>query len=141
MMDEEGAALPVWSRRLQELTERSGLSQAELARRAGMSRDTYNRYCRGLTRPPRKKVLALAELFGVETWEIDPLEAGIAALRRESERSLEALGEQPTPSTPSYILSPPSSGDPRRMHLRVDADVRIETALRIAELLNREGSS
>lgn len=137
MMDEE-ETLPEWARRLQELTEKSGLSQAELARRAGISRDTYNRYCRGLTRPPRQKVLALASLFGIEDREIDPVQVRLEALRRETGKAEAARRDHPAPP---YLLSPPVSGDPGMMHLRLDADIRIETALRIVELLNRESSS
>lgn len=140
--DGGGGELPEWAQRIQALTARAGIPQAELARRAGMSRDAYNRYYRGATRPPYKQAVALARLFGVEVRDIDPDRDGIAALHRAGEASREAWEEETeymeARSRPAYSLHPPSSGDPGMVRLRVDADIPLESATTIISLLQRD---
>ncbi|MBO4169561.1 helix-turn-helix transcriptional regulator [Luteovulum azotoformans] len=136
---EGGGPLPEWAVRIQELTAKAGLPQAELARRAGMSRDAYNRYFRGLTRPPVKQLIVLAELFGVAPTDIDPDRAGLVALEDASHRSYEEMAGGPLwRSQQLYSLSPPSSGDPLKARLRVDADVPLDVAMSIIAMLQKD---
>lgn len=140
--DGGGGELPEWARRIQALTERAGIPQAELARRAGMSRDAYNRYFRGVTRPPYKQAVALARLFGVTVKDIDPDRAGVEAMQRASNSSLEYLAEETaymeSMSRPAYSLHPPSTGDAGMVRLRVDADIPLESATTIISLLQKD---
>lgn len=113
---------PVWARNLQRLTRRSGLTQAELARRAGLQRDAYGRYLLGRTRPPAPKLLAIARALGVRPEEIDPDRSDLdeAALRVAA----------PLP----YRITP-SGGSGRRVRLEVSAEMDVAYALRIVELI------
>ena len=55
-----------WSRRLNEVLQQRGWSQAELARRAGVSKENVKKYCRGLISQPRGDTLPrLAEALDV----------------------------------------------------------------------------
>ncbi len=69
---QSGDELPVWAQNIQRLAAATGLTHAELARRAGMTRDAFHRYATGKTHPPTERVYQLADLFGVEDREIDP---------------------------------------------------------------------
>ena len=51
---------------LHEIQERSGLSQAELARRAGLPRSVLNAYLRGHREPGADVLLRIAAAAGVE---------------------------------------------------------------------------
>jgi transcriptional regulator with XRE-family HTH domain len=51
---------------LREIQERSGLSQAELARRAGLPRSVLNAYLRGHREPGGDALLRIAAAAGVE---------------------------------------------------------------------------
>lgn len=112
--------LPDYARNLQELQRRSGRTQAENARRAGLERDAYGRYLHGKTRPPASKLAALARAFEVSPAAIDP--------------------EQPDVSIDQARLPPPCeisearSSEPGFLRVRVDADLPVAIAQRIAEL-------
>lgn len=132
--------LPAWARNLADLTERSGLTQAELARRAGLSRDSYNRYVRGLTRPPLKSLRALAELFGVKLSDIDPSRSAADTMpdpeSMVSRYDASDIDERYRDA--HYILSPTASGDPSRTRLRIDVDLSISASARIIEILQED---
>lgn len=130
--------LPIWAKNLADLTERSGLTQAELARRAGLSRDSYNRYVRGLTRPPLKSVRALAELFGVKISDIDPSRSAADTMPDSGVSRYDASDIDERYREASYIMSPTASGDPMRTRLRIDVDLSISAAAKIIELLQED---
>ena len=113
--------LPDYARNLQELQRRSGRMQAENARRAGLERDAYGRYLHGKTRPPAPKLAALARAFGVPPSAIDP------------ERP-EVTLDDADPVRP-WDFSGSPSGDPGMIHLRIDAEVPLGVAQRIAEIV------
>lgn len=120
--------LPVYARNIQALAARTGLSQAELARRANMSRDAFHRYVTGKTRPPVEKVYVLADLFRVDPTDIDP-----------DRRYLRQKGALFTPqSLEPYKISGASNGDPDLVHLTLGMDVRHDTLARILELVADE---
>ena len=114
--------VPFWARRLQELTARSGLSQAELARRAGMNRDAFNRYHSGRTRPPGARLEALAEVFSVHPNDIDP--DRLTLVKRGVEKTVVP-----------YSITPSASGDPKLVHLKVDTDVTMDAMTKILDIL------
>ncbi|MEP4123620.1 MAG: helix-turn-helix transcriptional regulator [Lentilitoribacter sp.] len=118
-------ALPYFAQRIQELTDRSGLAQAELARRAGLTRDAFNRYYSGRTRPPTDKLHALADLFSVHPNDIDP---DAVTLRKRADVK---------PAVP-YRISRASNGDPDFVHIQVNADVHISAMSKIIEIVNAE---
>jgi transcriptional regulator with XRE-family HTH domain len=69
-MDDHTEEVPIWAARLQELTLATGLTQAEIARRAGLQRDAYGRYVLGKTKPPLRRIRAIASALGVKPGEI-----------------------------------------------------------------------
>lgn len=119
------SSLPFWAQRIQELTKRSGLAQAELARRAGLTRDTFNRYHAGRTRPPLEKLTALADLFSVHPNDIDP---DVVTLRKRSDSR----------HTEPYRIGRASNGDADFVHLELSVDVHISAMSRIVEIVNEE---
>lgn len=126
--EEGGDELPVWAQNIQRLAAATGLTHAELARRAGMTRDAFHRYATGKTRPPVDRVYQLADLFGVNPKEIDPTRV---YLRKEKKG---AVGSALQP----YTLSAPLNGDPDLMHLKLEIDLRHMTLARILELVADE---
>ncbi|WP_285035872.1 helix-turn-helix transcriptional regulator [Plantibacter sp. ME-Dv--P-095] len=64
--------------RLRQLRSNAGLSQEDVAYRAGLARYTYQRYEKGESRagvpsnPPLRSLLALARVLGVELAEMVP---------------------------------------------------------------------
>ncbi|MEH6521171.1 helix-turn-helix domain-containing protein [Sulfitobacter sp.] len=107
---------------MQELTKKSGLAQAELARRAGLSRDTFNRYHSG--RPPSDKLNALAELFSVHPNDIDEERL---TLRKRSD----TISDEP------YRVGKSSNGTPNLAHLTLNVDVHISDMSRILEIVTK----
>lgn len=126
--EEGGDELPVWAQNIQRLAEATGLTHAELARRAGMTRDAFHRYATGKTRPPTDRTYQLADLFGVNPKEIDPTRV---YLRKERKG---ATGSAMQP----YTLSAPLNGDPDLMHLKLEMDFRHMNLARILELVADE---
>lgn len=113
--------LPDYARNLQELQRRSGRTQAENARRAGLERDAYGRYLHGKTRPPAPKLAALARAFEVAPSAIDP---------ERPEVTLEDA-ELPRP----WHFSEGRSGEPGMIHLHLDAELPLGVAQRVAEIV------
>jgi transcriptional regulator with XRE-family HTH domain len=68
MSDEE---LPEIARKIRDAIEKTGETQAEIARRAGINRDMMNRYVRGITKPPLPKITAIAQALGIDPRELD----------------------------------------------------------------------
>ena len=57
--------------RLREAIEKSGFSQAELARRAGFSKDLMSRYVRGMNPPTQQKIAAIARALNIDPRDLD----------------------------------------------------------------------
>ena len=119
--------LPNWANKIRELTIRSGLTQAELARRTGVNRDAFGRYHNGVTKPPPQKLIMLARAFGVRPSEIDP----------EFSHLDDAELTDPAATQP-YSISPPTDGNPSHVHLDVSCDLPITVAMRLIEILQTE---
>lgn len=126
--DEGGGELPVWALNIQRLSGGTGLTHAELARRAGVTRDAFHRYVTGKTRPPMRAMHQLAALFGVEPEEIDP----IRDFSRKQPRFVVGSAMMP------YTLSAPTNGDPDVMHIELKMNLRHMTLARVLEIIADE---
>ena len=117
-------SLPEYARNIQELTAKSGLSQAEIARRARLPRDAFGRYHNGVTQPPAHKIVAIAQVFGVKPSDIS---AEFAHLD----------DAKPTDSgaRPAYSITPSATGRAGDVYLEVATDVPAGVAAQIIELL------
>lgn len=122
MRDDE--ELPVWSIAIQRLTEQSGLSQAEIARRAGLTKDAFNRYHSGRTRPPRLKLESMAGVFGVHPNDIDPDRL--------------TLVKDPRRKIQPYSVGRSATGDHSRVHFRLEMDMSASGMARMIEIANEE---
>lgn len=118
--------LPEYAARLQKLHKESGRNQAENARRAGLQRDAYGRYLKGLTRPPNGKLAALAMAFGVSPAAIDPERPEVSVLEAEL--------------PPPFELQM-SDRAPGHAHIIVDAHLPVSVAQVIAELVAKHAPS
>ncbi len=112
-----------FGRRLYNLMIRKNWHQSELARRAGLPRDSISTYIRGVTLPTPKNLRALAEAL-----ELDPE----ALLPNHSESAIDA-------DNPAFELrvSPSNSSV---AWVRVNRLVKVSTAVKIAEILQDDTS-
>jgi transcriptional regulator with XRE-family HTH domain len=108
--------------RIRELVEQSGLTQAEIARRAGLQRDAFGRYMLGKTRTPSKKLIGIARVFGVPPSHLDPN-------RPELDEIAEA---NPTP-VHDYTITPAAGAG--MVRLEFSAELPIEVAAEIVKIL------
>ncbi len=95
-----------------------GWSQSELARRAGLKRDSVSTYINGKVWPDPANLKKLAKTLGCATDELVPSIAAVA----------------PTPPAVSVV----NDGD--GMHLRINKRVSFEQASRILSILSEDGS-
>lgn len=127
MMDAERDGeqdLPVTAKNLRALLEKSGLTQAEVARQAHMARDALGRYLHGVNKPPARRVVALAEVFGVSHRDIDPsLPEEIHIPRHQS------------PYDELFSVHP--SSRPGHMRIKMDAELPAEAVAAMVEIVGR----
>jgi transcriptional regulator with XRE-family HTH domain len=110
--------------RIREMVEQSGLTQAEIARRAGLQRDAFGRYMLGKTRTPSKKLISIARVFGVPPSHLDP-----------SRSELDEIAEaDPTP-VHDYTITPAAGAG--MVRLEFSAELPIGVAAEIIEILTR----
>lgn len=116
--------LPVTARNLQVILEKSGMTQAEVARRAHVARDALGRYLHGVNKPPARRVVALAEALGVSHRDIDP------SLPEELN-----LPRHQSPYDELFSVHPSS----RLGHMRVkmDAEMPSEAVAAIVEIVGK----
>jgi transcriptional regulator with XRE-family HTH domain len=120
----DALAIEQTAARIRAHVEKSGLTQAEIARRAGLQRDAFGRYMLGKTRAPSKKLVAIARVFGVRPSELDP-----------DRPDLDAIADaDPTPVR-AYTLTPGTGG---LVRLEFSAEIPIDLAARIIKTLNGE---
>ena len=117
--------IPDFALNIQRLAADSGLSQAELARRAGLTRDAFNRYHTGRTRPPSDKLVALAKLFGVHPNDIDADQ--LVLMKRSDVRDAEP-----------FFVSQARNGDPSFANITLNIDMRITEVSKILEIVRAE---
>ena len=114
--------LPVVARNLRNLLTRSGMSQAEVARKAHIARDALGRYLHAVNRPPAKRVVALAEVLGVSHRDIDPeLPDELHIPRHQSE------------SDELFSIHPARASE--HMRIKMDAELPVEVVMRIVEIV------
>jgi len=111
-----------FGRRLYQLMLSRGWNQSELARQAGLPRDSVSTYIRGVALPTPKSLSALAEALGLPSTDLLP-------------NAVETRSEVEDPSLEITVL--PSS--PNTARIRVNRLVSLATATRIAELINADG--
>jgi transcriptional regulator with XRE-family HTH domain len=110
--------------RIRELVEQSGLTQAEIARRAGLQRDAFGRYMLGKTRTPSKKLISIARVFGVPPSHLDP-----------SRSELDEVAEANPAPVHDYTITPAAGAG--MVRLEFSAELPIGVAAEIIEILTR----
>lgn len=110
-----------FGRRLYRLMLQKGWSQSELARQAGLSRDSVSTYVRGVSLPEAINLNKLAEALDVKTTDLLPNHAETAI-------------DHDAPSLELKI----SSANTLISWLRVNRMVSTQTAMKIVEMLNHD---
>lgn len=110
-----------FGRRLQGLLMERGLNQSELARRAGIGRDSVSTYVRGRSFPEPKALALMAKALGVSPQELLPNTVA-AAIDND---------------TPSLELKE-STGHPGKMWMRLNRLVTTKQALKIMAILQEQ---
>lgn len=114
-------------RLLRQAIAAAGITQSELARRAGITRDAVSRYCTGRTPIPDGKLVILADALGVRPSLIDPDRMALDGIPRR------AVGG------PEFMIRPSVDQAKRGLvRLEIAADVDIEVAARIVALMTRK---
>ena len=110
-----------FGRRLFKLLNDRGLTQSELARQAGIGRDSISTYVNAITFPTPKNLRAMAEVLGVEPQELMPNEI-MSAFDNEH---------------PALELKQ-AAGHPDKAWLRVNRMMSFSTAARIVDLIEED---
>lgn len=111
-----------FGRRLYQLMLSRGWNQSELARQAGLPRDSVSTYIRGVALPTQKSLSALASALGKQPSDLLP-----NAVQAPLEGEDPSFEIKVSPSSPNLAL------------VRVNRLVSLATATRIAELINADG--
>ncbi len=112
-----------FGRRLNDLMKHKGWHQSELARRAGLQRDSISTYVRGRTLPTPKNLKALAQALDIKPE---------ALLPNHTESAIDA-------DHPAFELRV-SQSDPDFAWVRVNRLVKLSTATKIIEILQEDTS-
>lgn len=110
-----------FGRRLYRLMIAKGWNQSELARQAGITRDSVSTYVRGVSLPEPLNLSKLASALGVTTTELLP-------------NAVESAIDEDVPSLELKI----SSSNSMLAWLRVNRLVTTSTAMKVVELLNAD---
>jgi transcriptional regulator with XRE-family HTH domain len=114
----------IFSQRLFALrTRKKQVSQAEVARNTGISKDMIHKYELGKTNPGPDKIAKLAAYFDVEPSELMPT--------RLDEKRVEVEPEY-------YVRLTAGENDPRLSIIEIRQNVRTSTALKIMQLLEED---
>lgn len=111
-----------FSRRLYSELIARNLTQAELARRAGLNRDAVSTYITGKALPGPTKLAAIAKVFGMEPSELLPAAA-------------EALSAPTTLPLDTFSFKEVAPG---RVRLQVNRVVSLATAMEIGRLIDKD---
>ena len=111
-----------FGRHLRQLILKKGWTQSELARRAGLPRDSISTYVRGAVYPSPTSLMKVAAALNLDPEQVLPniIEGAVA-------RS----------ANPSFEMKA-SETEPGRVWLRVDRAVSFSTAAKIAQLLDED---
>ena len=110
-----------FAKRLYRLMLSKGWNQSELARRAGLPRDSVSTYVRGKVMPTPQSAQALAQALGVTPEEIMP-------------NHVQGAIDEDEPSLEMKV----SVNSPRHAWLRVNRLVSLATAARVIDLIESE---
>lgn len=108
-----------FGRRVQSLMLERNWNQAELARAAGLGRDSISTYIRGKVFPDPKNLKRIADAFGMTPQQMMPsdmtsaIDAEVPALEMRQ-----------------------SAADPTKVHIRINRTVTVEQASKIFSILN-----
>lgn len=108
-----------FGRRLDRMMVNKGWSQSELARRAGLPRDSVSTYIRGRVLPTDKSLRKLAKALDCEPTEI-------------LSNHVESATEEDHPSIDMKV----SPSAPDKAWLRIDALVPVATAVKVIGIIN-----
>lgn len=108
-----------FGQRLQSLLLERNWNQAELARAAGLGRDSISTYVRGSVFPDPKNLKKLADAFGLTPQQLLP----------------SSMGQLLDAEVPALEIRQ-SASDPSKVHLRINRTVTIEQAAQIFSILN-----
>lgn len=114
-----------FGRRVFDRMVSKGWNQAELARRAGLTRDSISTYIKGKVLPTEANRHRLAETLGCAPADLWPADG--------------EMGVRPQESVVQAVTVS-ARGEPR-VWLRVDRQVSLKTALAVAKLLEEEGEN
>lgn len=107
-----------FGRRLYQLMMQRNMSQADLARAARLGRDSISTYIRGLCFPEPKSLKKLADVFGVEPYQLLP-------------NSIESAIDNEMPA----LEIKQAAGHPDKVWLRVNQLVDLRTAAKVFDAL------
>lgn len=110
-----------FGRRLYKMMMAKGWTQSELARQAGIARDSVSTYVRGVSMPEPLNLQKLAKALDVSATELLP-------------NTLESAIDEDVPSLELKI----SNANPTVSWLRVNRLVSTSTAVKIVEMLNAD---
>jgi transcriptional regulator with XRE-family HTH domain len=110
-----------FGKRLYRLMLAKGWNQSELGRQSGLPRDSVSTYVRGRSLPTPQNLMALSEALGVSQEELLP------------NHTESAIDED----TPSFEMKT-STSSPNMAWVRVNRLVTMQTAIRIADLLEND---
>lgn len=113
-----------FGRRLYQLMIKQGLRQSDLARKAGVQRDSISVYVRGKSLPTALNLSKIATALGVTAEDLLPNHA-IAATAADA---------------PDFELRV-SPADPRTAWVRLNRLVSLETAIKIASLVEADAAN
>ncbi|MDF3420105.1 helix-turn-helix transcriptional regulator [Sulfitobacter sp. S46] len=126
-MNDIGDELPIYAQNLQRILRERNLQQSEVAEASGLKRDGFGRYYHGKTKPPAKKLIAIAAALKVKPSDIDPESVSLDNI--EAEHSADEF---------AYQMTPAMSRRPGYLTLRVNVELPAGMAVRIAETIEKQ---
>lgn len=108
-----------FGRRLQSLILERNWNQAELARAAGLGRDSISTYIRGKVFPDPKNLKRIADALGMTPQQLMPSD-------------MTAVIDAEVPA----LEIRQSATDPSQVHIRINRTVTVEQAAKIFSILN-----
>lgn len=114
--------MPVWALNLQRILEERNLQQSEVAEASKLKRDAFGRYFHGKTKPPAKKLLAIAAALKVKPSDIDP-----------DSVTLDEVDYDHKYSAPAYEMTPAISRKIGYLTLKLNVELPAGIAVKICE--------
>jgi transcriptional regulator with XRE-family HTH domain len=122
MSDTGSEEIPIWAINLQNILEDRNLQQSEVAEASNLKRDAFGRYYHGKTKPPAKKLIAIAAALKVKPSDIDPGSVALDDVEHDAAQS-----------APAFQMTPAISRRPGFLNLKLDVELPAGVAVRICE--------